>query len=53
MKQYLAEYKINGKVLDEILIIADSFKEAEQKLILQNKDNPLKYKLIGQLLKHV
>ena len=53
MKQYLAEYKINNIVVDEIIILAQSFKEAEEKIKLQNKDNPLKYKLIGQFIKNI
>ena len=51
MKQYLIECKIDNMIIDEGIILATSFKEAEQKLKLQNKDNPLKYKLVGQFIK--
>ena len=51
MNQYLCECKINNIIVDEVIILAFSFKEAEEKLKLHNQDNPLKYKLVGKFIK--
>jgi hypothetical protein len=52
MKSFIIEYRVNHVTIDEVVIKATNQKEANEKLRLHNKDNPMKYSMLGEFIRH-